>query len=319
MLTTEISNEDYHGGAELSRSTAHALLSTCPAKVKWDRENPPTGKSPALLMGGAFHTATLEPNKLDEEYARKPEEIDGKSPLTKHYKESFAAMQEENPSVSWLKPNDYDDVMRMAAAARSSAFLSSHMEGSVIEGTGFFELAGAKCKVRPDLYHPATKTVIDLKSTQDASPAGFAKSVRQFGYAFQQAWYEVGLRACGNEVENFYFVAVEKAPPHLIGIYSISAGDVSIEKAKVFEACRTWAECEESGNWPGFGDTPETLRLSRMSGKRAHLSELSRDFGISPYVVKKLITENALEVKVLGNRRTVDLAEFTNAVRRLAA
>ena len=37
------------------------------------------------------------------EYAIKPPDIDGKSPLTKYYKETFAEMQEERPDAQWLK------------------------------------------------------------------------------------------------------------------------------------------------------------------------------------------------------------------------
>jgi hypothetical protein len=63
------------------RSTASSLLTTSPAKVRWERDNPLTYKGVPLIMGGCFHSMVLEPECLDVEYAVKPKEIDGKSPL----------------------------------------------------------------------------------------------------------------------------------------------------------------------------------------------------------------------------------------------
>ena len=92
-LTKGIANAEYHGGSELTRSTASSLLTTSPAKVKYARDNPLTYKGVPLIMGGCVHSMVLEPECLDVEYAIKPPDIDGKRPLTKHYKEEFAAMQ----------------------------------------------------------------------------------------------------------------------------------------------------------------------------------------------------------------------------------
>ena len=95
MLTQGIETKRAHGSSELSRSTAWNLLTTCPAKVKHDRENP----SPATptIIGDAFHTATLEPLCLN----RFAKHISGKGPLST-YKEAFAEMQAEEPQVKWL-------------------------------------------------------------------------------------------------------------------------------------------------------------------------------------------------------------------------
>ena len=89
MLRTDISNEAYHSSPELSRSTASALLKTSPAHVKHSMDNP-SPKTSALLVGGCFHTAVLEPEKLDYEFGEKPNEIDGNGPRTNAYKEALA-------------------------------------------------------------------------------------------------------------------------------------------------------------------------------------------------------------------------------------
>ena len=156
MLTQGIENEAYHGSSELSRSTAWNLLTTCPAKVKHDRENP-SPATPALIIGDAFHTATLEPARFESEFAVKPKQISGKGPLSTVYKEAFAEMQAEEPHVKWLTESDYQMVCDMASSALDHPILKQYLaeQDAVIEGTAYFECEGAKCKVRPDLYLPA--------------------------------------------------------------------------------------------------------------------------------------------------------------------
>ena len=91
MLKEGIENHAYHDSSELSRSTAWSLITTCPAKVRHEMTQPKES-TPALTIGSAFHTATLEPGKFDDEFAVKPSEIDGQGPRTKHYRESFEVM-----------------------------------------------------------------------------------------------------------------------------------------------------------------------------------------------------------------------------------
>ena len=110
MLRTDISNSAYHGSGDLSRSVAWALRTSCPAQVWHDMKHPTPSDAKHFVIGGCTHTATLEPFKLDDEYAVKPESIDGNSPLTKAYKASFQTMQDHAPEKRWLAPSDHADL-----------------------------------------------------------------------------------------------------------------------------------------------------------------------------------------------------------------
>ena len=318
MLKENISNAEYHGSGELSRSTAWSLLTTCPQKVRYDMTHRKES-SPALVIGSAFHAATLEPGKFDDEFAVKPQEIDGQGPRTKHYKEAFEMMQKNEPNKSWLAPSDYDLVMDMAASALDHPILRTNMaeRDTIIEGTGFFEMEGAKCKVRPDLYNSGAGVVIDLKSTQDASEKGFKKSVRQFGYTFQACWYMHALRLIGEKPKQFIFLAVEKSEPHLTAAYTLSATDIDKQMANMEKACKLWATCESSGVWPSYTDDVTTLDLGSLHGNnRLNVMQMADKFGVSRTYVYRIIREHNLETKNIGNRRTIDITDFANAVRR---
>lgn len=318
MLKNGITNAEYHGSGELSRSTAWSLLQSCPAKVRYDMNNRKPS-SPALVIGSGFHTATLEPEKLDDEFAVKPSEIDGQGPRTKHYKESFELMQKSEPDKQWLAPADYDLILEMAGSALENPVLRHYMADidKVVEGTGYFEMEGAKCKVRPDLYIPGAGVVIDLKSTQDASNRGFTKSVRQFGYLFQACWYMHALRLLGEKPKQFVFIAVEKTAPYATAAYTIKESDINKQFSNMERACQLWATCQSSGIWPGYSDIVETLDLgSQITNNRLNISQLADKFGVSRTYVYRIIESYELHSVTVGNRRTIDITDFANAVRR---
>ena len=318
MLKDGITNAEYHGSGELSRSTAWSLLQSCPAKVRYDMNNRKPS-SPALVIGSGFHTATLEPEKLDDEFAVKPSEIDGQGPRTKHYKESFELMQKSEPDKQWLAPADYDLILEMAGSALDNPVLRHYMAdiNKVVEGTGYFEMEGAKCKVRPDLYIPGAGVVIDLKSTQDASNRGFTKSVRQFGYLFQACWYMHALRLLGEKPKQFVFIAVEKTAPYATAAYTIKESDINKQFSNMERACQLWATCQSSGIWPGYSDMVETLDLgSQITNNRLNISQLADKFGVSRTYVYRIIESYELHSVTVGNRRTIDITDFANAVRR---
>jgi excisionase family DNA binding protein len=259
----------------------------------------------------------LEPERLDEEYAVKPTEIDGKSPLTKHYKEEFAAMQAERPHVQWVKDDNWETCEGMANAIMSNPVYTHYASDidAIAEGTGYFDYNGAKCKVRPDLYIP-DGTIIDLKSTQDASEAGFRKSVRNFGYDFQSCYYLEAMRALGLPARQFIFVCVEKSPPYLTATYTLTSSEIDRQKPRMQKACTIWATCMETGVWPGYPEEVVTLDLSRFGDNhKLSLSQVAEKFGVSRSFVYTIIKEFELETTNVGNQRRVDLTAFSNALR----
>jgi exodeoxyribonuclease VIII len=269
-------------------------------------------------MGGCFHGMVLEPECLDEEYAVKPTEIDGKSPLTKHYKEAFAAMQEERPHIQWVKDDDWKTCEGMANAVMSYPVYTHYASDmdAIAEGSGFFQYNGASCKVRPDLY-TSDGTIIDLKSTMDASEAGFRKSVRNFSYAFQACWYMEAMRALGLPAKQFVFIAVDKVAPFGVASYTLTESEIDRQKPRMQKACEIWATCMETGVWPGYPQEVVTLDLSRYGdNQRLSLSQVAEKFGISRTFVYTIIKEFELETTNVGNQRRLDLTAFSNALRQ---
>jgi exodeoxyribonuclease VIII len=281
-------------------------------------QNPTPSDAPHFVVGGCTHTATLEPHKLDEEYAVKPNSIDGNSSRTNAYKAVFEEMQKNEPDKRWLTKSDYETCMRMADSAREHPLLQTYLHDpdTIIEGTGYFGYEGAECQIRPDLFNTRSGVVIDLKTTQEGDPKGFGYSVRKYGYDFQTAFYMEGLRRMGYNPTQFIYLCVEKSAPYLTSAYEIDLTQVSRMKVKMGEACKTWVKCMESGVWPGYGDHVQTLSFGRKTAdsNRLSIKELTEYFNVSRSFVYNKIRDFDLKTEVYGRRRTVDMSEFANTL-----
>ena len=81
------------------------------------------------------------------------------------------------------------------------------------------DLGTIKGKCRPDWISDDGEIVVDLKTTTDASPRGFQKSIANWGYHLQLGWYLRGLQKLGLDTYDFIFIAIEKTPPFCVGVY----------------------------------------------------------------------------------------------------
>ena len=253
MLRPNISNEAYHADPALGSSRARQLRGSCPLKVKHSMGQP-NPSTPALLNGSMTHSAALEPDRVDIEFGCKPAEIDGNSSRTKAYREAFELMEAAEPQKRWLPEADYNMCMEVAASAREHPLLLEMLyhPASKIEHTGFFDIEGTPCKVRPDLYNSDTGMVLDLKTTIDASEKEFSYSVRKYGYLFQAAWYMTALRQMGERPKQFVFLVVEKSEPYATACYTIANNDIEKEVPRVLEAIKIYGECLRTDVWPGY-------------------------------------------------------------------
>lgn len=133
-------------------------------------------------------------------------------------------------------------------------------------------MTGELCRCRPDWWRD-DDVLVDLKTTDDASPEGFAKSMANWRYDVQDPFYRDGVKAAtGREVRAFVFVAVEKKPPFAVGVYVLDSESVELGRAQYRADLRTYAECIRTGVWPGYGEKIQTISMPAWHANRnAHL------------------------------------------------
>lgn len=229
------------------------------------REDKPTT---AMLFGSACHMAILEPARFAEEYTVEEDFGD------KRFKENKARFEEwkrQNGGKKLISPEDAENIGGMFEAVHAHPVVGNMIRNGVAEATIKWvdEGTGLVCKCRPDYYVADLKMAVDIKTTQDARPDSFARSVGDFRYHVQEAFYRDGFAALGETIEHFLFVAIEKTPPYAIKTYHLDQ-DALIEGAEQKDAnMAALAHGIKTGEFPGYEDGIETLSLKPWHRRRS--------------------------------------------------
>lgn len=254
MSTVKNSNSEYHSGEGVSKSDLD-LIHHCPLKYRYSKDNP-TIKTPASEFGSMVHKLILEPDDFGKEYAVAPN-CDRRTKAGKEMYEVFSEALGEREAVS---ETDYECALSMRKAILDNPRAAALLDGGETETSYYWndENMGALCKCRPDKVN--MNYIIDLKTTADASPEAFAKSVWNYRYHVQAAWYLDGYeKATGIKPDGFIFIAVEKAPPYATSVYVCDDVVLDVGRAEAADDLRIYCECTESGNWYGYGGADEKI------------------------------------------------------------
>jgi hypothetical protein len=257
-------NAEYHSHPAVSKShldqVARSPLHYWARYVDPNRITPePT---PAMAIGSALHTHVLELDQWDANYVVMPEGIDRR---TKAGKAEWDVFSTAAGSRTVLSRADADLVMRMGEAVYGHPAAAALLAlPGIAESTWMWrdEPTGLQCKCRPDWLTNDGTLVVDLKTTEDASPKGFQKSVANFSYHKQAAWYLHGIeQATGKCPEQFVFIAVEKKPPFAVAVYAADAEMIREGWRAAERDLEVLAICKEADAWPGYSEAVEPISL----------------------------------------------------------
>lgn len=186
-------DEDYYGdfGKQfLSNSDIQTLLNN-PANL-----HTPSPRTSAFLVGGYFHTAILEPGKLDNFKI-----IKASNRNTKAYKEAsqgeLCLLESEADMVMKLKER------LLACDAVRSLVVGDHKDAKIeYEVPNIIKIGTNYWKGKADIVNHDEKLIIDLKTTNDVD--GFRWSAKKYNYDSQAFIYS---QMFGYE---FLFIAIDK-------------------------------------------------------------------------------------------------------------
>jgi exodeoxyribonuclease VIII len=254
-IYTGIPNEAYHDGPGISKSGLWTIHTKSPAHF-WRGERKETK---AFDFGEACHLAILEPNLFEKKVVRGPDDRRGNK-----WKDLAEVCRIDGKLL--LTSGDFDNALAVRDAVHADPFVSNivNSEHSRIEVSGYWidPETNVLCRCRPDNYREDLGVIVDVKSTASAHPDDFARSVVNYGYHAQEAWYSDGLRALGKNVEGFVFLAWEKTSPYAFGIYELPPAIVEEGRAIMRRALETYAECMKSNIWPAYGNGVQELAFS---------------------------------------------------------
>lgn len=242
---------------EVSRSLLHARA--------WFDAKLEEEESPALAFGKAFHAAILEPEVFAATYVVVPSFGDCRKKENKAMRDAWRA---ENAGKLELDQDDMRRILGMQKAVHAHPIAGPLVLGAATEATLRWrdEATGIECKARVDALAKSPRVAVDIKTTEDASPRGFERSVASYGYHRQAAFYEEGFRAIGERVEDFVFVAVEKRAPYAVGVYVLDDDAKTRGRRRFREELELLESAYESGRWPGYEEDIGTISLPPWAG-----------------------------------------------------
>ena len=184
----------------------------------------PSKPNPNFLMGGYFHTAILEPEKLASFKI-----VESTSRNTKQYKEisggEMCLLQSEADNINLMT----DKIMANDICAdliRGTDGKLNDYEEPMIK-----EIEGVMWKGKADIINHDEKLVIDLKTTGDIDR--FQWSAKKFNYDSQAYIYQ---QLFGYEM---LFIAIDKKT-HQIGMFDCSPKFYESGKEKVIKAIEVY-------------------------------------------------------------------------------
>lgn len=177
--------------------------------------------NPAFLVGGYFHTAILEPDKL-----KNYKVIEATTRNTKKYKEisggEMCLLQHEVDQIEVLIDKVMDnDVCKGLIQPGKYEY----------EKPGITTINGVKWKGKADIINHDDKLIIDLKTTSDLD--GFRWSASKYNYDSQAYIYQ---HIFGYDM---VFIAVDKKT-HQIGIFDCSPQFLERGREKVEKAIEAY-------------------------------------------------------------------------------
>jgi len=272
MIEQNLPFSDYCAIDAVNNSSLKTFLD-CPARYKWDQDNKEDSDSPAMATGRLWHTAILEPENLERDYAclcaetqeRLLTEAQAAGSKAKSFSKAIATYK------TWKESQDDREII-------TEAELSAATQGRANVWQGEFKTALQRgepemsvvteyesdygpmmLKGRMDLYDRKTGTIWDVKTTRDASPEGFGRLAFSYGYIRQAGFYRLLCELEGLPFEEFRILAIEPTAPFLNATYSIPKEYTRWGKEVGIAALERLARCREINDWPGYGDGELTV------------------------------------------------------------
>lgn len=265
-----LSLDDYHADETAVSKTQLDDLEHSPL-VFYGRHRapgrPPRPAPTAAMFGGTLaHCAILEPDAFDARYPPGPE-VDTRA--AKLWKDFAAGLK---PHQVGVKPSERAAAFAQADAVRRVKPLAELLARGQAEVSAYWvdAASGVRCRCRPDWVHPLASGVIlvDVKTAANADPRDFGRSVLNYSYHVQAAFYSDGFAAAsGQVVHGFIFAACEKEWPYAAAACMLGEDDLELGRRRYQRNLATYAECMRTGEWPGWGDEVHLLQLPAWANK----------------------------------------------------
>lgn len=245
----DVSEADYHADRDsLSSSGAKTLTTLTPEEFMAQLLEPRNPK-PQYDFGHAAHKMVLgKGGQLVRVDAR-----DWRTNAAKALRERAYEL-----GKAPLLKAQIDTAQRMAGKVFEHKIAAKLLESGSAEMSGYWhdDTTGVRLRFRPDFLPDVPRgrpIIVEYKTAASANPRRFVKAAFDYGYHQSGAWYVDGLReVTGADDAAFVFIVQQKDPPFLVSTAQFESEDIELGRRQNRRAIDLYAECRESGVWPGY-------------------------------------------------------------------
>lgn len=245
----------YTSWRALNHSTLRLLNAKTPAHFKYALDHHEDKNTPSKRRGTAIHELLLEPDRFFGRLIAGPI-----NPATgKCYgsdTKKWADFEAANPGKLVMSAEDAENYVEVAKAAFAHDDL-----GPMLKAAGDCEvcivwddpLTGLRCKGRIDkLVRTAVGLIrLDVKTCESASDNELSRSLVEFGYGTQDAFYDRGCQAVGIDAVGL-FAAIEVVGHHGVRVYRVGREARPLFRQLVGEWLAVVRGCTTTGVWPSY-------------------------------------------------------------------
>jgi exodeoxyribonuclease VIII len=207
-----ITNEDYHADRNMVSKSWLDRVAISPLHLRQYLDEP-FEKTIALIIGSAVDCLVFEPDEFSKLFVQSP--TDNKR--TKVGKEAWAQATEDadkaGQTIIECHNTDYwTEVHQMADAIKNNPFMKELLQDGVGQAVFISQdpVTGLKRKCKTDHYNQTLNAVWDLKTALSASPYEFARSIANYRYHVQDAFYSDIIEDVVGSKPSFGFAVMEK-------------------------------------------------------------------------------------------------------------
>lgn len=272
-IYTDISIKDYHEN-RTHYSATQLKYANKSLKHFYSYINGFLDKPEGLHMdfGNAFELALLNQEQYvrevavipDQDFIELAKQADGKLTkprASKVYRDSMAEWEKLNEGKYHIMDQgaqSFDAIEEMLSSCMQDSVIQALIKNTEYQLSLFWTdpETGIMLKTRPDICKRKKNTIINLKTTEDGSPAGFGKDLAKYDYPLQACVEIDGCLKSGlmDEVDNYFWLVVEKVAPFNATIYEFSGSDRDACMDNYRFLLNKIKKARDQEKWPGYSD-----------------------------------------------------------------
>jgi exodeoxyribonuclease VIII len=237
-------------------------LAKSPLQYRYRLDNPK--ESAAMTLGRAAHTATLEPDRFELEYARWDERTEAGNVRPRRGKDYEAFVAGHQGKIVLLG-DEWADALAIAQAFRLDPRSMRYLATGRPEVSMVWQDLDSRrvCKGRVDWLTTidGEPYLVGLKTTRDIRMRPFGRACGAYGYHMQWAFYRDGFEALTGKIPKVVELVVESQAPYDIAAYRIPEDVLELGGDSYKHLLDTLGQCEASGDWPGAMPGEQELQL----------------------------------------------------------